>query len=74
MFAVRLGYFSEAKTKGDRKYFTVGFGARIQQRYGIDFAYLMPQKQGSPLANTFRVSLVIDMFKKAADMAIDTEE
>lgn len=74
VFAVRLGYFSEAKTKGDRKYFTVGFGARIQQRYGIDFAYLMPQKQGSPLANTFRVSLVIDMFKKAADMAIDTEE
>ncbi len=74
VFAVRLGYFNEAKTKGDRKYFTVGFGARVQQRYGIDFAYLMPQKQGSPLANTFRISLVVDMFKKAADMAVETEE
>lgn len=74
VFAVRLGYFSEAKTKGDRKYFTVGFGARVQQRYGVDFAYLMPQKQGSPLANTFRISLVIDMFKKASDMAIDNTE
>ncbi|WP_428667160.1 type IX secretion system outer membrane channel protein PorV [Runella sp.] len=72
-FAVRFGYFNESKTKGNRKYFTVGFGARIQQRYGIDFAYLMPQTQGSPLANTFRVSLVIDMFKKAADVAEDIE-
>lgn len=72
-FAVRFGYFNEAKTKGNRKYFTVGFGARIQQRYGIDFAYLMPQTQGSPLANTFRVSLVVDMFKKAADIAEDVE-
>jgi Type IX secretion system protein PorV len=66
-FAVRLGYFSEARIKGDRKYFTIGFGARVQQRYGIDFAYLMPQKQGSPLANTFRISLVIDMFKKQVE-------
>jgi hypothetical protein len=66
VFAVRAGYFNEHRTKGDRKYFTVGFGARIQQRYGIDFAYLMPTNQGSPLANTFRVSLVVDMFKKAA--------
>lgn len=74
VFAVRAGYFNEAKTKGNRKYFTVGFGARIQQRYGIDFAYLMPQTQGSPLANTFRVSLIVDMFKKAADMVIDNNE
>jgi len=74
VFAVRLGYFNEARTKGDRKYFTVGFGARVQQRYGVDFAYLMPQKQGSPLANTFRISLVVDMFRKAADMAIDNTE
>ena len=66
-FAVRLGYFNESKNKGNRKYFTVGFGARIQQRYGIDFAYLMPQSQGSPLANTFRISLIVDVFKKAVD-------
>jgi hypothetical protein len=67
LFAVRMGYFNEARSKGDRKYLTVGFGARIQQRYGFDFAYLIPQKQGSPLANTFRFSLLIDMFKKQID-------
>jgi len=66
-FALRAGYFNEANSKGGRKYFTVGFGARIQNRYGVDFAYLMPQKQGSALANTFRISLVIDMFKKQMD-------
>ncbi|TAG53248.1 MAG: hypothetical protein EAZ29_05865, partial [Runella slithyformis] len=58
---------NEANAKGGRKYFTIGFGARVQNRYGIDFAYLMPQRQGSPLANTFRISLVVDMFKKQVE-------
>ncbi len=66
-FAARAGYFNEANAKGGRKYFTIGFGARVQNRYGIDFAYLMPQRQGSPLANTFRISLVVDMFKKQVE-------
>ena len=66
-FAARVGYFNEANSKGGRKYFTIGFGARVQNRYGIDFAYLMPQKQGSPLANTFRISLLVDMFKKQVE-------
>lgn len=74
LFAIRLGYFNETRMKGDRKYFTIGFGARIQQRYGFDFAYLMPQKQGSPLANTLRFSLLIDMFKKQVDEPIIEEE
>lgn len=71
--AFRFGYFNEAKTKGNRKYFTVGFGARIQQRYGIDFAYLMPQTQGSPLANTYRISVLVDMFKKTPEVVEDIE-
>ncbi len=71
LFAVRFGYFNEARMKGDRKYFTIGFGARFQQRYGFDLAYLMPQKQGSPLANTFRISVVIDMFKKQVEEPIE---
>ena len=66
-FALRAGYFNEANSKGGRKYFTVGFGARIQNRYGVDFAYLMPQRQGSALANTFRISLIVDMFKKRVE-------
>ena len=73
-FAARVGYFNEANSKGGRKFFTIGFGARIQERYGIDFAYLMPQKQGSPLANTFRISLLVDMFKKQVEEAPEETE
>jgi Type IX secretion system protein PorV len=73
-FAVRAGYFNEANSKGGRKYFTIGFGARVQNRYGIDFAYLMPQSQGSALANSFRVSLVVDMFKKQVEEDTTPEE
>ncbi len=62
-FAARLGYYNEPNAKGGRKFFTGGVGIRLQDRYGIDFSYLMPVKQGSPLANTFRVSLLIDLTK-----------
>ncbi|MPR33724.1 type IX secretion system outer membrane channel protein PorV [Salmonirosea aquatica] len=64
VFAARFGYFSESRMKGDRKYFTVGFGARFQEKYGVDFAYLMPQRQGSPLAQTLRISLSMNLKKK----------
>ena len=46
------------------KYFTVGFGARFQEKYGVDFAYIMPQRQGSPLAQTLRISLSMNLKKK----------
>ena len=59
-FAVRAGYFHEAETKGNRKYFTVGAGLRLNV-FGLDFAYLIPtQGTNSPLANTFRFSLTFD--------------
>jgi hypothetical protein len=64
VFAARFGYFSESRMKGDRKYFTVGFGARFQEKYSVDFAYLMPQRQGSPLAQTLRISLAMNFKKK----------
>lgn len=64
VFAARFGYFSESRMKGDRKYFTVGFGARFQEKYSVDFAYLMPQRQGSPLAQTLRISLAMNLKKK----------
>ena len=63
-FAIRGGYFNESNTKGGRKYATVGFGFKIQDRYGIDMAYMMPFTQNSPLANTFRISLLLDLVKK----------
>ena len=71
-FAARLGYFNEANAKGGRKFFTGGVGIRLQDRYGIDFSYLMPVKQGNPLANTFRISLIIDLTKGVK--IIDDEE
>lgn len=57
-FAARLGYFNEAKTKGNRKYATVGLGFR-KNVFGIDVAYLVPtNKRDHPLAETIRFSLL----------------
>lgn len=63
LFALRGGYFHESKDKGNRKYFTAGLGLRYQ-RFGVDFAYLVPVAQNSPLAETLRFSLLFD-FEKA---------
>lgn len=57
-FAIRGGYFNESEMKGNRKYFTFGVGFKLDQKYGFDFAYLVPTGTGSPLANTLRVTLL----------------
>ncbi len=57
MFAARAGYHFENADKGGRKYFTTGFGVRLEKKYGLDFAYLIPTTGGSPLAQTLRISL-----------------
>ncbi len=60
LFAIRGGYFHEAARKGNRKYFTVGAGLKLNV-FGLDFAYLIPtQGTNSPLSNTFRFSLTFD--------------
>ncbi len=61
-FAVRAGYFYEDKTKGDRKYFTVGLGARYNI-FTLNAAYLVPSGAGinrNPLSNTLRFTLSFD--------------
>lgn len=59
-FAIRSGYFHEHATKGNRKYFTVGVGLKLNV-FAIDFAYLIPTNgQNSPLANTLRFTLGFD--------------
>jgi len=58
-FAVRAGYFHEHETKGNRKYFTVGAGLKLNV-FTIDFSYLIPVKQNNPLANTVRFTLGFD--------------
>lgn len=69
-FAARVGYFNESNEKGGRKYFTAGIGLRLQQRFGVDFSYLLPVKQGNPLADTFRISLLLN-FNKSNRIADD---
>jgi hypothetical protein len=63
IFAVRAGYYGENKNKGDRKFFTAGAGARFMDKYAVDFAYLFPVTQGSPLAQTLRITLSVGLNK-----------
>ncbi|UII21969.1 type IX secretion system outer membrane channel protein PorV [Fulvivirga ligni] len=65
-FAARAGYFYEAKEKGNRKYLTIGLGFRYQV-FGIDFAYLVPQQQEHPLAETLRFTLLFNFDQADAD-------
>ncbi len=55
-FSVRLGYFYENPSKGNRQFFTTGIGLKLNV-IGIDLAYLVGNKQRNPLANTVRLSL-----------------
>lgn len=62
-FAVRGGYFSEHKTKGNRKYFTAGVGIKYDI-FGLNFSYLVPFGSGiqkNPLSNTLRFTLTFDL-------------
>ncbi len=62
-FAFRLGYFYEDKTKGNRKYFTMGVGIKYNI-FGLNFSYLLPSGSGvnrNPLSNTLRFSLLFDL-------------
>ena len=66
-FAGRLGYFNEAKTKGNRKYLTVGVGFR-RNNFGLDVAYLVPtNKREHPLAETLRFTLLLQIRETALD-------
>lgn len=59
-FALRAGYFHEHATKGNRKFFTVGLGLKLNV-FGLDFSYLVPTAgRNHPLANTMRFSLYFD--------------
>lgn len=64
-FALRGGYFHEHENKGNRKYFTLGLGLKYNV-FGIDFSYIIPVMQRSPLENVFRFSLSFDFDAVAA--------
>jgi hypothetical protein len=66
-FAGRLGYFNEAKVKGNRKYMTLGVGFR-RNNFGIDVAYLVPtNKREHPLAETLRFTLLFQINETSLD-------
>ncbi|MBS1945044.1 MAG: type IX secretion system outer membrane channel protein PorV [Bacteroidetes bacterium] len=70
-FAFRTGYFWEAATKGDRKYFTMGMGVKYSI-FSLDFSYLIANTTKSPLANTLRFTLGFNFdgkVKKKAESA-----
>lgn len=67
-FALRAGYFNEHRTKGNRKYMTLGAGLRYNV-FGLDVAYLISFQQRNPLDNTLRFTLSFDLdaFSKQKD-------
>ncbi|HAC24893.1 MAG TPA: hypothetical protein DCE81_08265 [Cytophagales bacterium] len=59
-FAARLGYFNEARDKGNRKYLTFGLGFR-KDKFGVDAAYLVPiNKRENALAETLRFTVMMN--------------
>ena len=60
-FAIRAGYFDEHGTKGNRKFFTLGIGVKLNV-LNFDFAYVVPTAgRSNPLANTLRFTLGFNM-------------
>lgn len=55
-FSVRGGYFYEHENKGNREFFSVGAGFKMNV-FALDVSYLVPTDSQSPLANTLRFSL-----------------
>lgn len=62
LFAMRAGFFYEDPYNGNRKFLT--FGAGIRYNFvGVDFSYIYPLEEDSPLANTMRFSLLLNILR-----------
>ncbi len=59
-FSVRAGYHHEAETKGNRKYFTLGAGFRMNV-FSLDCGYVIATAKSNPLDQTLRFTLAFDM-------------
>ncbi len=59
-FFVRGGYFYESPSKGNRQYFSLGAGFKMNV-FQLDVAYLMATAPSNPLDQTLRFSLTFDM-------------
>lgn len=58
-FSLRAGYHHESEMQGNRKYFTVGAGFRMNV-LSIDAGYVVATTPSNPLDQTLRVSLAFD--------------
>lgn len=62
-FFFRAGYFYEDKTRGNRKYFSVGAGFSMSS-LSLNISYLVPSGSGvtrNPLSNTMRFGLIFHL-------------
>ena len=59
-FALRAGYHHESENKGNRKYFTVGAGFRMNV-FSLDAGYVIATAKSNPLDQTLRFTLSFDM-------------
>lgn len=67
VFAVRAGFFHEARKKGDRRYLTFGAGLRYNV-FALDVSYLVPVNNSpnsgnNPLEGTLRFNLAFNINK-----------
>lgn len=59
LFALRTGYYYEHPENGNREFITLGAGLRYNI-FGVDFSYLYTLEDDHPLANTIRLSVLIN--------------
>ena len=59
-FSLRAGYHHESEMQGNRKYYTVGAGLRMNV-LSVDAGYVIATTPSNPLDATLRVSLSFDM-------------
>lgn len=59
-FAIRAGYHHESESKGNRKYFAVGAGFKMNV-FSLDAGYVIATAKSNPLDQTLRFSLSFDM-------------
>ncbi len=59
-FSLRAGYHHESENKGNRKYFTVGGGFKMNV-FSLDVGYVISTAQSNPLDQTLRFTLAFDI-------------
>jgi hypothetical protein len=59
IIAIRAGYFTEPSRVGGRQYWNFGAGVKYSI-FHIDFSFINTVEANHPLANTMRISFLID--------------